>query len=532
MKLVVACSLVIACGPSAVPEPTKPPPPPDPAAQRPATPKLHGPPPDVGTGAAVTLPTMPSFQLPPIEPGLHSPFELLVVGRKLLGTEVKVQGYITWIYDCLSDVGRPGEKVAAVQKRIDADPTLCERPKFYLGDAKDTPPERSMWVVDVPRKPNKLERERLPRDELASWPAVPRLAVGDLVVVTAQLARRSPHSESNSDGLLVYRAIAPGRPTPAGIAPATPGARPEVPPPVITKRAPTPTDAAHQTSSVVHSNAGTRAYGEKQLATAIAEYQQAVAAWPDNHIAYYGLAGTQVLNGDWTAARDAIGHAVALAPEEPTYHVMHGYILYEGAVQRAREDQARAQGVPPAEVDVDRSNLPLDDALVAVSHASRLNRDLWRAHYVAGRIYRDRGEARWAAEEFEAALRRAPRDPGPWIALAELDRDWRHPAAAAAVVQQGLTVLPDEPDLHYELAMALDDLHKLDDAIASYSRVIELRRDHAKAKFQRGQAYFRRKDYVKARLDLQDFLRAPAGGRFAVQQANKMLFDIAAKTVR
>ena len=53
---------------------------------------------------------------------------------------------------------------------IEEDPTKCERPKFYLGDAKDTPPEKSIWVVEIPRPYNKLEKERLPKEEIAAWP--------------------------------------------------------------------------------------------------------------------------------------------------------------------------------------------------------------------------------------------------------------------------------------------------------------------------------------------------------------------------
>ena len=155
----------------------------------------------------VALPAIPSFAVPTWAGGLHNPLELLIVGDRLRGTRVRVGGYVTWIYDCTAALAQPGKTRAQIQKRIDGDPSLCERPKFYLGDARDTPPDRSLWVVDVPRPPNKLERERLPAAELARWPAVPRLAVGAYVEVTGTFALRSPHDEANSDGLIVYEAI-------------------------------------------------------------------------------------------------------------------------------------------------------------------------------------------------------------------------------------------------------------------------------------------------------------------------------------
>src|SRR5687768_15077836 len=124
------------------------------------------------SGAPLALPAVPSFELPPPEPGFVHPRYLQLRGRSLLGTEVKVKGYITWIYDCIKDVKHPKETRKQTQRRIDADPTLCERPKFYLATTRDTPDERALWVVDVPRPPNKLEKERLPKEELAAWPKV------------------------------------------------------------------------------------------------------------------------------------------------------------------------------------------------------------------------------------------------------------------------------------------------------------------------------------------------------------------------
>ena len=230
---------------------------------RPAPIKLNGPEPEVIASATkLALPAVPSFDLPPSEPGFRNPRELLVTGQKLRGTEIQVKGYITWIYDCAKAIGKPRQTPAQIRKLIDEDPTLCERPKFYLGSTKDTSPEHALWVVDVPRPPNKLEKERLPRDELAAWPAVPKLAVGDYVVVTGKFDVSSPHAERNSDGLLVYGSLehaAPSAPPPPPPSSA-PRPRPVIPAPVILPRPPSTTDAMAQRSSIRHANEGTRAF--------------------------------------------------------------------------------------------------------------------------------------------------------------------------------------------------------------------------------------------------------------------------------
>jgi hypothetical protein len=183
--------------------------------------KLKGPEAEVKkSDVKVDLPAMPAFDLPASPgDGSHTIKELRVKGKKLLETDITVHGFITWAYDCPTAVRKPEETDKDVQKRIDEDPTLCERPKFYIGDAKDTPPEKSLWIVDVPRPYNKLEMERMKKNERTlpdrcepnekdpKKNICPPYALGDEVTVTGTFKTSSPHSERNSDGLLVYKKV-------------------------------------------------------------------------------------------------------------------------------------------------------------------------------------------------------------------------------------------------------------------------------------------------------------------------------------
>ena len=182
----------------------------------------------------VDLPAVPAFDLPPAPAdGGHSVKELRVKGKKLFDTDLTVHGFITWVYDCPTAIRKEGETDQQVQDRIDSpkivdqatkkmegDPTLCERAKFYIGDTKDTPPERSLWVVDVPRPYNRIElknvekKDRNPVVDNKCDPAdkkdpkkwfCPPYAVGDEVTVTGTFATHSSHSDRNSEGLLVYK---------------------------------------------------------------------------------------------------------------------------------------------------------------------------------------------------------------------------------------------------------------------------------------------------------------------------------------
>ena len=90
---------------------------------------------------------------------------------------------------------------------IEADPQLCERIKFYIGDEKDTPLAQALWIVEAPRLPTKIEIERLPKEEIENkrrWKEVIPYAVGDEVEVTGTFAKASNTSERNERGLMMY----------------------------------------------------------------------------------------------------------------------------------------------------------------------------------------------------------------------------------------------------------------------------------------------------------------------------------------
>jgi hypothetical protein len=154
------------------------------------------------------MPSVPSFDLPAAAAdGTHSVKELRVKGKKFLDQEVTIKGYVTWAYDCPTAIRTEGMTDADVMKKIEDDPQVCERAKFYIGDAPDTPPDRSLWVVDVPRPPNKKEIKNLPKEDIQNWPAVPPYKVGDEMIVTGDFRLSSPHSERNSEGLIVYKKL-------------------------------------------------------------------------------------------------------------------------------------------------------------------------------------------------------------------------------------------------------------------------------------------------------------------------------------
>ena len=287
--------------------------------------------------------------------------------------------------------------------------------------------------------------------------------------------------------------------------------------------------------SIRASNEGAKGYGQKQYDTAIAAYKRAVEKWSENHVAWYGLGAAYSGKQDWTNASDAISHAVQIAPEQGMYQLLYGWFLYEKAIQGARDEQARRENKKPEEVTADLTNVNFEKPLQHLQEAVKLNSELWRAHYCIGRIYRDTGKSKEAADELTRALQSAPTEPGPWVALAELYRQWDYPDQAIQVAEAGTLVVPgtnEKSDIWYEVGMGYDDKRLDDKAIDALTKSIESKRDNHKAKFQRGQAYYRKADYTNAKRDLEEFSKTGGSSvEFAKQQAAKMLIDIAAKSV-
>ncbi len=202
------------------------------------------------------LPAVPPFDLPkPNADGSHSVKEMRVQGKQYSETEVKIHGFVTWVYDCATAIRTPEQSDADVKKMIEADPTKCRRPVFYLGDDAQTPGERSVWVVELPRELREYETKNLSKEQ-KDWQnryekgvkvdidgkPVPPYKLGDEVIVTGDWKQSSPHGERNSDGLLVYKTLKNvtqswEEPQPKPGATPGPGESPATPPPA-TKAAP------------------------------------------------------------------------------------------------------------------------------------------------------------------------------------------------------------------------------------------------------------------------------------------------------
>jgi len=280
-------------------------------------------------------------------------------------------------------------------------------------------------------------------------------------------------------------------------------------------------------------NAGNKANGAKQFDTAIAEYQKAVAAMKENHLAWYGMGGAYAGRQSWDKSADSFANAVQLEPDQAMYQMWYGVALYEKAVQEAKDAQARKENKKPEEVQVDYANVNFQTALQHLQKAVELNKDMWRAHYYLGKIFKESSKPKEAADELSKALAANPREAAPYVALSELYRKWDYSAEAVKVASQGAANVPgsnEVTDIWFSLGMAYDDQGKSKEAIDAFSKAIDTSKGNQKARFQRGQTEFRTGNYDDAKKDLTEFQKsAGASLEFQKQQANKMVMEISAK---
>jgi tetratricopeptide (TPR) repeat protein len=440
-------------------------------------------PPQIGT------PTIPPFKLPATEPGFRSPLELHVRGRPLLGTEVKVRGFVTWAYNCTEAlaIANPRASRAQIETAIHNDPALCERPTFSLGDTPDTSRDASITVVssDPPAR------------------GLPAFAAGDYVVVTGRWSIPAAPSGASSGGVLVWSTVERAGPNPVTVAePAAELQEMEMDldgPPVLPVRK--AVDDQTINASIERMNACNQSIVARRYDTAVSECQAATDIWDGNHLAWYARAGAHLARREWRQAKAAAERAVTLRPDQAMYQLYYGIALYEAAHEVPRGAPAHTASSPAPRLEAART------ALIA---ADKRAPELWRAHFYLGRVYREIDDPRRAAVQFSATIRTNPGYLPAYIALIEIYRRWDYIDQALAVAMLGAASVPaaETADVWFEVGIIHDARHADDLAIEAFSKAIAASPNDAGARFERAQLYLRKGDLPSARRDLEEVARS------------------------
>ena len=194
----------------------------------------------------------------------------------------------------------------------------------------------------------------------------------------------------------------------------------------------------------------------------ISLYQHAVAAVPDNYVAYFNLASALDAQGKTDEAIAQLREAVRVRPNYTPARAELGQLL-------ARE------GHP-------------DEALSELQTAVRMRPDDSVAHFRLGSVLGTLGRTGDAAAEFSQAVRLQPENADAHfnlgIALAQEDRVQE----AAREFEATVRLRPDDVNARFNLGISLARLGKLDDAIVQFSEAVRLKPDFADAQLALQQA--------------------------------------------
>ena len=205
---------------------------------------------------------------------------------------------------------------------------------------------------------------------------------------------------------------------------------------------------------------------------------------------------------DFDKAADALAaHRRARAGAADVPDVVRHRALREGRRRRAKRIRRSKANKKPEEIDPDLVGRELREGEPGATGGREAQRRTCGARTTtsARSIARPTSRRR-PPSEFREAIKSNPREWGPYVALGELYRKWDYTDQAITVASQGTANVPgstDQSDIWYVLGMGYEDKANEDKAIEAFTKAIETKKDNHKAKFQRGQAYFRKGDMTE-----------------------------------
>ncbi len=212
-------------------------------------------------------------------------------------------------------------------------------------------------------------------------------------------------------------------------------------------------------------------------------YYERVLQQDGRHPAANHLLGLVFLaRGDASRAIDFIGRAVKARPGDAQYLGNLGVALNAASRHKeAVEALARAVSINPGFAEAYsnlgmayRALMRLDDAVAAYSSAIELRPNEPGFHANLGNTLRDLGDVLAAEQTYRRALVLQPGHPGAAQGLGGLLDDRWAAAEGLEIVDQALAGAARHPQLHVRRGRLLQNLGRLQEAVAQYDRAIEL----------------------------------------------------------
>lgn len=264
-----------------------------------------------------------------------------------------------------------------------------------------------------------------------------------------------------------------------------------------------------------------KAEGSRMLsatAEADAQYRRAIAVAPNEYLPHLGLG---ILLSDTGHPQDAIAslrRAAELAPDEPEPQLRLGRALGSGAAAVAALERAVAIRPRWAEAQI-----ALGSALLASNQAPQAVarfQEALRLESTAGAAHEGLGLAMFAVggqdEAAEAALKRAlelvPNLPRAVFTIAEIQARTNRVDEAAETFRQAADLMRGDPTPLMRAGEVLRDRGRHTVAIGFFQRALAINPNLARAHLALGDVYWSRRDWPRAKESYEAALRSGLSG--------------------
>ena len=164
----------------------------------------------------------------------------------------------------------------------------------------------------------------------------------------------------------------------------------------------------------------------------------------------------------------------ALANTDPGLRTQLVFPLLDDPVRAVRLEATRVlMDIPVAQLN-QQQNVKLYQALQAYAASLQVNSDRPEAMTQLGYYYLVQGRFREAEEAYQQAIKLDQRFGAAYVNLADLYAQQNDEQQALAILEQGLLILPEDPDLYHALGLSLVRARRYDEALPELAKAAEL----------------------------------------------------------
>jgi tetratricopeptide (TPR) repeat protein len=281
---------------------------------------------------------------------------------------------------------------------------------------------------------------------------------------------------------------------------------------------------ADKRQSIEHSNRGVELMSKQSQNEATKEFELALQLDPQNQLAAYNLGQLLAQQADGKC-RQAPGSRECIDLYDKAANA------FSQAVKQNDKDAMYVYKLGNAQYESGK----LDAARVSLEKAISLNKRLFKAHHILGKIHEAQGRPKEAATEWSESARLNPGFGKAFISLGKLYYTWDMYPQAASVLEQGAHTARDPEDraaINYALGMTYDAQQQYDKAIAAYQESLKDDPGSIDTKLQLGFSYADKGDKVNAKKYLEDYTKSVGqtneANAFKLVAANSRLFQLMA----